>query len=52
MQEILHLHERQMIRLFLRRDAFARFVSCMVYVPRERYNTDSGGGSRTSCRRR
>jgi glutamate dehydrogenase len=39
-QEILHLHERQMIRLFLRRDAFARFVSCMVYVPRERYNTD------------
>ena len=38
--EILHLHERQTIRLFLRRDAFARFVSCMVYVPRERYNTE------------
>ncbi|MGH6943605.1 MAG: NAD-glutamate dehydrogenase domain-containing protein, partial [Geminicoccaceae bacterium] len=39
-QEILHLHERQQIRLFLRRDAFARFVSCIVYVPRERYNTE------------
>ncbi|MCC2663827.1 MAG: NAD-glutamate dehydrogenase, partial [Geminicoccaceae bacterium] len=39
-QEILHLQERQTIRLFLRRDAFARFVSCLVYVPRERYNTD------------
>jgi glutamate dehydrogenase len=39
-QEILHLHERQTIRLFLRRDAFARFVSCLVYVPRERYNTE------------
>ncbi len=40
MQEILHLHERQTLRLFLRRDAFARFVSCLVYVPRERYNTE------------
>ena len=39
-QEILHLQERQKIRLFLRRDPFARFVSCLVYVPRERYNTE------------
>jgi len=38
-QEILHLQERQKIRLFLRKDAFARFVSCLIYVPRERYNT-------------
>jgi glutamate dehydrogenase len=37
--EILHLQERQRIRLFLRRDAFARFVSCLIYVPRERYDT-------------
>ena len=37
--DILHLQERQTLRLFLRRDAFARFVSCLVYVPRERYNT-------------
>jgi glutamate dehydrogenase len=40
LQEILHLHERQSLRLFLRRDAFARFVSCLIYVPRERYNTE------------
>ncbi len=36
---ILHLEERQRIRLFVRRDSYARFFSCLVYVPRERYNT-------------
>ncbi|MFQ5959149.1 MAG: NAD-glutamate dehydrogenase, partial [Alphaproteobacteria bacterium] len=36
---ILHLEERQRIRLFIRRDSYARFFSCLVYVPRERYNT-------------
>ena len=37
---ILHLQERQRVRLFVRRDTYGRFFSCMVYVPRERYNTD------------
>ena len=37
--EILHLQERQRIRVFVRRDAFARFVSCLIYVPRDRYDT-------------
>ena len=37
--EILHLQERQQIRLILRQDPFERFVSCLVYIPRERYNT-------------
>ncbi len=37
---ILHLQERQRLRLFVRRDAFERFVSCIVYVPQERYNTE------------
>jgi glutamate dehydrogenase len=37
--EILHLQERQRIRAFVRRDAFARFVSCLIYVPRDRYDT-------------
>ncbi len=37
---ILELQERPRIRLFARRDEFERFVSCLVYVPRERYNTD------------
>ena len=37
---ILHLQERQRTRLFARRDAYERFVSCLVYVPRDRFNTD------------
>ncbi|GAB4355319.1 MAG: NAD-glutamate dehydrogenase [Gammaproteobacteria bacterium] len=37
---ILHLQERQRVRLFLRRDPFDRFVSCLVYVPRDSYNTE------------
>ncbi len=37
---ILHLEHRQRIRLFLRRDSYGQFVSCLVYIPRERYSTD------------
>jgi glutamate dehydrogenase len=37
---ILHLEERQRIRLFVRRDTYARFFSCLVYVPRDRYTTE------------
>ena len=37
---ILRLGERQRTRLFVRCDPFARFVSCLIYVPREHYNTD------------
>ena len=37
---ILNLQERQRLRLFMRQDPFGRFVSCLIYVPRERYNTD------------
>ncbi len=37
---ILHLEERQRLRLLVRQDAFERFFSCLVYVPRERYNTE------------
>lgn len=37
---ILQLQERQEIRLFVRRDAYRHFVSCLVYVPREKFNTD------------
>ncbi|NMG43254.1 NAD-glutamate dehydrogenase [Aromatoleum toluvorans] len=37
---ILHLGERQRTRLFVRCDPFARFVCCLIYVPREHYNTD------------
>jgi glutamate dehydrogenase len=37
---ILHLGERQRFRLFLRRDPFERFVSCLIYAPRENYTTE------------
>ncbi|MGH8672906.1 MAG: NAD-glutamate dehydrogenase, partial [Burkholderiales bacterium] len=37
---ILHLGERQRFRLFVRRDPFDRFISCLIYAPRENYTTD------------
>jgi len=37
---ILHLQERQRIRLFVRQDPFERFFSCLVYIPRDHYNTE------------
>ncbi len=37
---ILNLQERQRIALFVRRDPLERYVSCLVYVPRERYDSD------------
>ena len=36
---ILNLQDRQRVRLFLRRDLFNRFFSCLVFVPREKYTT-------------
>jgi len=36
---ILQMQERDCTGLFVRRDIYDRFYSCMVYVPRERYNT-------------
>ncbi|HLM08336.1 MAG TPA: NAD-glutamate dehydrogenase [Thermoleophilaceae bacterium] len=38
---ILHLGERQRLRLFVRRDAFGRFFSLLVFVPRDRFNTEN-----------
>jgi glutamate dehydrogenase len=37
---ILQLGERQRLRLLVRRDAYSRFVSCLIFAPRERYNTE------------
>src|SRR5437879_4279676 len=37
---ILQLGDRQRLRLLVRQDAYSRFVSCLIYVPRERYNTE------------
>ncbi len=33
------LRERRQTRLFLRRDIYGRYVSCLVYLPRDRYTT-------------
>ncbi len=37
---ILHLQERKRVRLFLRKDSYGRYFSCLVYVPREIFNTE------------
>ena len=37
---ILGLGDRQRFRLFVRRDPFERFLSCLIYAPRENYTTD------------
>jgi glutamate dehydrogenase len=37
---ILRLEGRQRFRLFLRHDLYERFVSCLIYAPRERYTTE------------
>ena len=36
---ILGLGERQRTRLFIRRDTFRRFFSCLIYTPRENFDT-------------
>ncbi len=36
---VLHLQERQRTALFLRQDDFQRFLSCLVFVPRDRFDT-------------
>jgi glutamate dehydrogenase len=36
---VVQLQERQRVKLFIRRDSFGRFFSCLIYVPRDRYTT-------------
>ncbi|HEY0053344.1 MAG TPA: NAD-glutamate dehydrogenase, partial [Caulobacteraceae bacterium] len=35
---VLHLYDRPRVRMFTRKDPFDRFVSVLLYVPRERYD--------------
>jgi glutamate dehydrogenase len=37
---VVGLQDRGRLRLFVRPDDYGRFLSCLVYLPRERYNTD------------
>ncbi|MBA6411988.1 NAD-glutamate dehydrogenase [Parahaliea sp. F7430] len=34
------IQERRQTRLFVRKDVHAKFVNCLVYMPRDRYNTE------------
>ncbi|WP_084962088.1 NAD-glutamate dehydrogenase [Thermoactinospora rubra] len=36
---VLRLRERKQVKLFLRRDDYGRFISCLIYLPRDRYTT-------------
>ncbi|HEX4248149.1 MAG TPA: NAD-glutamate dehydrogenase domain-containing protein, partial [Pseudonocardia sp.] len=38
---VLSLAERRRLRLFLRRDPYRRFFSCLIYLPRDRYTTSA-----------
>ena len=38
-QAVLHTRERRQVRLFVRKDVYGRFLSCLVYLPRDRYTT-------------
>ena len=37
---VLHLYDRPRVRLFARQDTFDRFVSVLMYVPRDRYDSE------------
>lgn len=37
---VVQMQDRDLLRLFVRKDPFGRFFSCMVYVNKERYNTE------------
>jgi len=36
---IVAIEERRLVRVFVRRDMFRRFFSCIVFVPRDRYTS-------------
>ena len=36
---LLELAQRTRTRLFIRRDSYGRFFSCLVFIPRDRFNT-------------
>ncbi len=38
-ESVLHLQERRQTRLYARPDDYGRFLSCLVYLPRDRYTT-------------
>ena len=43
---ILQMQERRRISLFVRRDVFGRFMSCLLFIPSDRYNTELGDAAK------
>lgn len=37
---ILRLQEKQRVALFLRKDPFGRYISCLIYIPRDRFSSE------------
>ncbi len=37
---MLDMRDRRQVSMLMRRDTFGRFLSCLVFVPRDRHNTD------------
>ncbi len=37
---VVKLNERRRVRLFVRLDPFGRFVTCILFLPRDRYSTE------------
>ncbi|MBB6378786.1 glutamate dehydrogenase [Pseudonocardia eucalypti] len=48
---VLDLAERRRLRVFVRRDPYRRFFSCLVYVPRDRYTTSARLAMQETLRR-
>jgi glutamate dehydrogenase len=38
---VLRMAGRRQLRLFLRHDAYGRFISCLIYLPRDRFTTQN-----------
>nr|BFE86807.1 hypothetical protein GCM10020093_094080 [Planobispora longispora] len=36
---MLRLRERKQVKIFLRPDDYGRYISCLIYLPRDRYTT-------------
>ncbi len=49
---VLGLRERPQTRLFLRKDIYGRYMSCVVYLPRDRYTTKARLAAMSILRRR
>jgi glutamate dehydrogenase len=39
-QAVMYARERRQLKMFVRRDTYGRYVSALVYLPRDRYNTN------------